>query len=414
MSTRKKTLLGHLDWWIIVMYLTLAIFGWINIYSVSEEKAEKQFFWILMSSFLIFLLLLLRPVDYKNGSYVFYFLTLLLLIGVLFLGKTINGSKSWYSLGPVGFQPAELSKISISLALGNILSVSDTRIKDQKTFLMIVGILGLPIALILLQPDPGSILVFFSFILMLYREGMSWRVLLSIAFFIFLFLLALNFSSWIIIGSLLLIFLLYLYLLPKKGLRYWMESTLAFIAVCVFVLLSPLIFQKFLKQHHRDRIEILFKNEFDKEYRLDRGYNLLYSKTAIGSGELLGKGFRKGSITRGKFVPEQHTDYIFCTVGEEWGFVGSTVILIVYLLFIGRIYLLAERQKEAFSRVFGYCVGSIFLLHVIINLGMVMGIMPTVGIPLPFFSYGGSSLWCFTALLFIFVRLNASDRSSLI
>nr|WP_238523413.1 rod shape-determining protein RodA [Blattabacterium sp. (Mastotermes darwiniensis)] len=385
-----------------------------NLYSVSSEKAEKQLIWILFSLVCIFIVFLLKPIHYKYFSPFFFLFTLFLLIGVFFFGKNINGSKSWYVFGSISFQPSELSKISTSLIIARLMSQEDIQ-KNKKTLLYIFVILILPTMLIFFQPDPGSSIVFSSFILTLYREGLSVFFIFYLFFLIFLFVLSLNISPWIIIFSLSII-LLWIFFIKKKqiSIRDLFFHILFFIFFSTFVLISPFFYQKFFKKHHKDRINILFKNEFDRKYRENVGYNLLYSKTAIGSGKFFGKGYQKGTITKGKFVPEQHTDYIFCTVGEEWGFLGSVVLIVSYLLFISRIYFLSERQKDIFGRIFGYSVGNILFFHFFINLGMVMGLFPTIGIVLPFFSYGGSSIWSFTILLFIFIRLDASDQTSLI
>ncbi|WP_238783754.1 rod shape-determining protein RodA [Blattabacterium cuenoti] len=386
-----------------------------NLYSVSYEKAEKQIIWIVLSFCCIFIVFLFKPIHYKYFSPFFFLFTLLLLIGVFFFGKNINGSKSWYVFGPISFQPSELSKISTSLMISHIMSQENSDIKkNKKTLLYIIITLLLPMILIFLQPDPGSSIVFFSFILTLYREGLSIFFLFYAFVSIFLFFLSLNISSWIIIFFLFTIFLLFLFLKKKRSINDIFFYFIFFIFFSIFVFISPFFYQNFLKKHHKDRINILFKNEFDKKYRENVGYNLLYSKTAIGSGKFFGKGYKKGTITKGKFVPEQHTDYIFCTVGEEWGFIGSVTLIVFYLLFISRIYFLSERQKNIFGRIFGYSVGNIFFIHFIINLGMVMGLFPTIGIVLPFFSYGGSSLWSFTILLFIFIRLDLSNQTSLL
>ena len=399
---------NQLDKWLVFFYMTLLLFGWINLYSVSEEKAFKQLIWIGLNIFLIPFLFVLKPVDYKYYSFIFYLISLFLLAGVLFLGKEINGAKSWYSLGVFSFQPVELAKIGTSLALSDMISKPGYFIGDKKNLFSIILILFLPIFFILLQPDPGSVLVFCSFFLVLYKEGLHLGILLLFPFLFILFLFSIYLPFWIVLSALGVLF--FFFIRFQKGIRIRLFSTLIFIMAIGFTLLSPILFEKVLKGHHRDRINIIFQNEFDQKYRNNIGYNLLYSKTAIGSGELLGKGYQKGTITKGKFVPEQHTDYIFCTIGEEWGFLGSLGFIIVYLLFIGRIYQLAEKQNDPFSKVLGYCLGSILFFHFFINLSMVMGLMPTIGIPLPFFSYGGSSLWAFTFLVFLFIRLDASDK----
>ncbi len=392
----------------------MIFFGCMNLYSVSPEKAEKQLIWILLSFFFIFIIFLFKPIHYKHITPFLFLFTLFLLIGVFFFGKNVNGSKSWYVFGSISFQPSELAKISTSLMIAHIMSQENIE-NNNKALFHISIILVLPTFLILLQPDPGSSIVFSSFILTLYREGLSISFILYLLFYILLFIVSINLSPWIVI-LLLFISFIFLFFLKKKNLSFidLFFYIFLFISFSIFSFLSPLFFQKILKQHHKDRINILFQNEFDRKYRDNVGYNLLYSKTAIGSGKFFGKGYQKGTVTKGKFVPEQHTDYIFCTVGEEWGFIGSVIFIIFYLLFISRIYFLSERQKNIFGRIFGYSVGNILFIHLIINLGMVMGLFPTIGIVLPFFSYGGSSLWSFTVLLFIFIRIDASDQTSLI
>ncbi len=392
----------------------MIFFGCMNLYSVSPEKAEKQLIWILLSFFFIFIIFLFKPIHYKHITPFLFLFTLFLLIGVFFFGKNVNGSKSWYVFGSISFQPSELAKISTSLMIAHIMSQENIE-NNNKALFHISIILLLPTFLILLQPDPGSSIVFSSFLLTLYREGLSISFILYLLFYILLFVVSINLSPWIVI-LLLFISFIFLFFLKKKNLSFidLFFYIFLFISFSIFSFLSPFFFQKILKQHHKDRINILFQNEFDRKYRDNVGYNLLYSKTAIGSGKFFGKGYQKGTVTKGKFVPEQHTDYIFCTVGEEWGFIGSVIFIIFYLLFISRIYFLSERQKNIFGRIFGYSVGNILFIHLIINLGMVMGLFPTIGIVLPFFSYGGSSLWSFTVLLFIFIRIDASDQTSLI
>lgn len=390
----------------------MIFFGCMNLYSVSPEKAEKQLIWILLSFFFIFFVFLFKPIHYKYSAPFFFLFTLFLLIGVFFFGKNVNGSKSWYVFGPVSFQPSELAKISTSLMVAHLMSQG--HIKNKKILFYTCIVLILPAFLIFVQPDPGSSIVFSSFLLTLYREGLSIFFILYFLFSILLFVISLNISSWIIVSFLFVIFLFIFF--AKKNVSFidLFFYIFLFVSFSSVSILSPFFSQKFLKKHHRDRINILFQNEFDRKYRDNVGYNLLYSKTAIGSGKFFGKGYQKGTVTKGKFVPEQHTDYIFCTVGEEWGFIGSFIFITFYLFFISRIYFLSERQKDVFGRIFGYSVGNIILTHFIMNLGMVMGLFPTIGIVLPFFSYGGSSLWSFTILLFIFVRIDASDQISFI
>ncbi|WP_238892330.1 rod shape-determining protein RodA [Blattabacterium cuenoti] len=404
-------LFKNIDYIIVIFYTFIVFFGCINLYSVSQEKYEKQILWILFSFIFIFFIFLLKPIQYKKLSPFLFIYTLVLLISIFFFGKSINGSKSWYVLGPISFQPSEFAKITTSLMISYILNKH--KVKQMRyIYIYVYIILIFPLILILMQPDPGSSIIFSSFILTLYRENfISISFIFYLLCFIFLFLISINISQWIVIPILFVIFFVFFLLKKKKNIYFKMcFYTFLFIIFSIFSITSPILFHNFLKKHHRDRINILFRDESNKKYRDNIGYNLLYSKTAIGSGKLIGKGFRRGTITKGRFVPEQHTDYIFCTVGEEWGFLGSTLLIIFYLLFISRIYFLSEKQNDSFGRIFGYSVGNIFLIHLIINLGMAMGIFPTIGIVLPFFSYGGSSLWSFTILIFLFLRLDLSNR----
>lgn len=395
-----------------MIYIIMIFFGNINLYSVSHEKAEKQLVWIFFSFIFILIIFLFKPSHYKYITPIFFLFTFFLLIGVFFFGKNINGARSWYVFGPISFQPSELSKISTSLMVAHLISQNNNIKNNKKLLVYVLIIIMIPSFLIFVQPDPGSSIIFSSFILTLYREGLPIYFILYFLFSIFLFIISLNISFWIIGFFLFFIFVIIIFSKKNLSLLKIFYYLFLFINFFVISIISPFFFKEFLKQHHKDRINILFKNEFDKKYRNNVGYNLLYSKTAIGSGKLFGKGYKKGTVTKGKFVPEQHTDYIFCTVGEEWGFVGSVTFIIFYLLFISRIYFLSERQKDHFGRIFGYSIGNIILVHFIINLGMVMGLFPTIGIVLPFFSYGGSSLWSFTILLFLFIRIDASDQNT--
>ena len=296
--------------------------------------------------------------------------------------------------------------------LASYVGNADFNIKERKSLLFSLGLLAVPGALVLLQPDVGSLMVFMAFFIALYREGLSGWLFVAGFLVVGIFLVSLVVSPVYVVGACVGLAVLVVYFTKKS----WNIASMALLAV-VLVLISglsfgaPKVIEK-LPKHQRERIEVLFKGE--KAFRKTAGYNLLYSKTAIGSGGLFGKGYQEGSVTQGHFVPEQRTDYIFCTVGEEWGFVGSTVLVLFYAIYIGRIYFLAERQKNTFGRVFGYCFASILLMHFSINIGMVMGLFPTVGIPLPYFSYGGSSLLAFSIMTAIFFKLNSQDKESLI
>ncbi|WP_185872765.1 rod shape-determining protein RodA [Blattabacterium cuenoti] len=414
MIKRNNNFFGNVDKYIILIYIIIISFGYLNLYSVSCEKSEKQLIWIIFSLACVFIIFIIKPIYYKNLSPYFFLFTLILLIGVLFFGKNINGSRSWYVIGPINFQPAEFAKISTSLIIAYLLCKYNVKIYNNKIWIYTLLIILIPTILIFFQPDPGTSIVFISFILTLYREGLSILFIIYLLILMIIFTLSLNISYYIIISFLLLIFSIIFLIMKRHVLKNLLVYIFCFLTCFLSILIFPFFYKNVVKQHHKDRINILFKNEFDRQYRENIGYNLLYSKTAIGSGKLFGKGYRKGIITKGKFVPEQDTDYIFCTVGEEWGFVGSVILILFYLLFISRIYCLSERQKNVFVRIFGFSVGNIFLIHFLINIGMVMGLFPTIGIVLPFFSYGGSSFWSFTILLFILIRLDAFDKTQLI
>lgn len=416
---KRRNILFKIDWISIFIYFIITFFGYINLYSVSYDKAEKQLMWIIISFFSIFILFFFKPVHYKNLSPFLFFFTIFLLIGVFFFGKNINGSKSWYVINSISFQPSELSKISTSLMISYFLDKYRYKSKKDniKIFFHILFIIITPSILIFMQPDPGSSIIFSSFILILYRERLlSINFIFYCLLFFLIFIISLiNISYHIVFFSVFIIVLILFFIFFKKNIFKNLYFFIILLSSSLFIsYISPFIFQKLLKPYHKDRINILFLDEFSKKYRGNIGYNLLYSKTAIGSGRLLGKGYKKGIITKGKFVPEQHTDYIFCTVGEEWGFLGSSLLIIFYLFFIGRILFLSEKQKNNFRRIFGYSVGGILLFHFVINLSMVMGLFPTIGIVLPFFSYGGSSLWSFTILVFLFIRMDAFNKSVLL
>lgn len=398
----------------LFLYCILCLFAIANIYSVEPKSGEKQLMWFGVSIFVGIIIFIVRAKFFENLSAVFYAIGVLLLIGLFPFGSEILGQKNWYKFGPISLQPVEFVKLAISLMLAHYVSSPDFNIKRSKSVWTALIIIGIPAVLVLAIPDVGSLLVFLAFIIALYREGFTgwfFGVLFLIAF-IFLVSLAVN-PLFVIIPLLILVAII---LFLKKRKIHWNIISISSMIIISLALSglsygAPKILEK-LPSHQRERIEVLFKGE--RAFRDTSGYNLLYSKTAIGSGGFLGKGYREGSVTQGKFVPEQSTDYIFCTVGEEWGFLGSTILILVYALFIGRIYFLSEKQKSTFNRVFGYCFASILLMHFSINLGMVMGLFPTVGIPLPFFSYGGSSLLAFSIMTFIFFKLNYTDRNSLV
>lgn len=396
------------------LYFLLCIFAIANIYSVDQKLGEKQLVFFCISLFVGLIIFFSRSKFFENMAGIIYIGGVLLLIGLFPFGKEILGQKNWYKFGSFTMQPVEFAKIGTALMLANYVSGPDFNLKNKKSLWTTLAIIGIPAAVVLAIPDVGSMLVFIAFFIALYREGLS-GLLFGIGFvFAAVFLISLAIPPiYVTIAVLLIAGVLIAMNYHRMS---WDVISISGIAGSILLLCglafgSPYILEK-LPKHQRERIEVLYKGE--KAFRDTSGYNLLYSKTAIGSGGLWGKGYREGSVTQGKFVPEQQTDYIFCAVGEEWGFVGSALLVLAYLVYIGRIYYLSEQQKSTFNRVFGYCFASILLMHFSINLGMVMGLFPTVGIPLPYFSYGGSSLLAFSMMTFIFFKLNYSDKNSLV
>ncbi|CAM2929347.1 rod shape-determining protein RodA [Chryseobacterium flavum] len=396
------------------LYFLLCIFAIANIYSVDQKLGEKQLLFFCISLFVGLVIFVGRSKFFENMAGIIYIGGVLLLIGLFPFGKEILGQKNWYKFGSFTMQPVEFAKIGTALMLANYVSGPDFNLKNKKSLWTALAIIGIPAAVVLAIPDVGSMLVFIAFFIALYREGLS-GLLFGIGFiFAGVFLVSLAIPP-VYVAAVVVVIAAVLIAMNYHRMS-WDIISISGIAGSILLLCglafgSPYLLEK-LPKHQRERIEVLYKGE--KAFRDTSGYNLLYSKTAIGSGGLLGKGYREGSVTQGKFVPEQETDYIFCTVGEEWGFVGSAVLILCYMVYIGRIYYLAEQQKSTFNRVFGYCFASILLMHFSINLGMVMGLFPTVGIPLPYFSYGGSSLLAFSMMTFIFFKLNYSDKNSLV
>lgn len=474
MATRNK-LWANIDWVTFFVFLLLALLGWINIYAAVYDDSHKsildvsqrygkQLIWIMAALVLGFTILIIESNFYVFFAWFFYGLTILMLVLVLFAGVEINGSRSWFIIGDFQIQPSEFAKFSTALAVAKLMSGYNFRFTSPGALVRVVGVILLPAMLILMQPDTGSAIVFGSFLLVLYREGLSGVVLFFAALTVLLFLLALlvpNYFLLIILfvgglvahyilnqrfrvvsialgvtaGGILLAWLLNLItgaalapevvvlggMVPALGwilfkvahlrMKRTMVVILVFISSVAFTYSVDFVFNNLLEQHHRDRINELLGIQSDP---LGAGYNVNQSKIAIGSGGFLGKGFLRGTQTKYNFVPEQSTDFIFCTVGEEWGFLGSAVVIFLFVFLFIRLIILAERQRSAFSRIYGYSVATILFFHFMVNIGMTIGLMPVIGIPLPFFSYGGSSLWAFTLLLFIFLRLDASRLDKLV
>jgi rod shape determining protein RodA len=398
----------------IFLYILLCLFAVANIYSVEPSAGIKQLTFFGVSVFIGLIIFFTRAKFFENMAGIIYIGSVLLLVGLFPFGTEVLGQKNWYRIGGFSFQPVEFAKLGTTLMLANYIAGPDFNLKIKKSLYTALAIIGVPAIVVLAIPDVGSLLVFLAFMIALYREGLSGWFFGVIFILGLVFLFALAIDPIYIVATIVILVLLYLFINQNR--ISWdiisISSTVGVVALLSgLAFASPKILEK-LPKHQRERIEVLYKGE--KQFRDTSGYNLLYSKTAIGSGGFLGKGYREGSVTQGKFVPEQSTDYIFCTVGEEWGFLGSAGLIILYSLYIGRIYYLSERQKNTFNRVFGYCYASILLMHFAINIGMVMGLFPTVGIPLPFFSSGGTSLVTFSVMNFIFFKLNYADKNSLV
>ncbi len=471
---REINLLKNIDWLTILIYFILMMLGWVNIYAAVydnehqnifdfSQRYGKQLIWIFASIFLCVIILIIDNKFYFAFSYLIYLFTIILLISVLFFGKEVNGAKSWFEIGSIKFQPAEFTKLATNLAIARFLSSKNFNFNTKKNIFIIAGILIIPAILILFQNDTGSALVYSSFIFVFYREGMSSKVLLILFFLLIVFIFSLIFSKLYI-----LLFLIgttfFLYSFFKKNNKEFLISFISFVSTTIIflsvneyflldishenillivsILLSLIflfisfrlkisnvfiviifffsslsfsysvdfVFKEVLSEHHRNRINDVLGIKSDPQ---GAGYNVKQSKIAIGSGGWNGKGYLQGTQTKYNFVPEQDTDFIFCTVGEEWGFIGTSIVMSLFFIFILRLILLAERQHNKFNRTFGYGIIFIFLFHISINVGMTIGLTPVIGIPLPFFSYGGSSLWSFTILLFIFLRLDISRLTEL-
>ena len=402
------------DWVTILIYLLLISFGWMNIYSASLGDAPsgifdfdqiygKQAIWIILGLFMIVIILSIEAKFYMKYSSVFYIISLLSILGLFAFGKTINGATSWYVFGGISIQPAEFAKVGTTLALANYLGDIQTNIKIFSHQLKAFFIIALPALIILPQPDAGSAMVYAAFLFPLYREGLSGIYLFLGFAGITVFILTLVLGPLYVAIAVVIISLLSL--LQKKRRRPKPIVLLGVIIGAVALSYSvDYIFQNVFEQRHRDRFNIVLGKEVDAR---GIGYNTNQSEIAIGSGGWLGKGWTEGTQTKGQFVPEQHTDYIFSTVGEEWGFLGTSLVVLLFMGLLFRLLYMAERQKSTFNRVYGYSLVGIMFIHFLVNIGMVTGIFPTVGIPLPFFSYGGSGLWGFTILLFIFVKLDS-------
>ncbi|GFZ80105.1 rod shape-determining protein RodA [Aquaticitalea lipolytica] len=412
----------RLDWLTIILFFLLVGFGWVNITSASHvgdiieyfdmnQPYGKQSFFIVLTLVLIVIVLSIEAKFYERFASIIYIFSIISLIGLFLFGKNVNGATSWYAIGGMTLQPSEFAKFATSLAVAKYISDMQTNITTLKDQLKTMAIIVLPAILILLQNDAGSTIVYAGFFFVFYREGLQQIYLIIGTAIIFLSVLALKFG--ILYTSIIsAVFILALYFYRRKKKSSIIQSIVILLLCIGFSFGIKYFYTDILKDHQKDRISLWLRLEKDPAklelMKKKEAYNLLQSEEAIKSGGFTGKGYLEGTRTTGKFVPEQHTDYIFSTVGEEWGFLGSALVVILFVALLIRILHLAELQKSQFSRVYGYCVASILFVHFMINVGMVMGLIPTVGIPLPFFSYGGSSLWGFTILLFIFVKLDSN------
>ncbi|WKD84981.1 Peptidoglycan glycosyltransferase MrdB [Polaribacter huanghezhanensis] len=420
MRAEKNNIFYGIDWILVILYIALVGFGWMNIYAATttDNNSEildlstrygKQLLWILLCIPLIILILFFNSKFYEKFASILYLIGILSLIGLFIFGKNINGAQSWYSFGSASFQPSEFAKAFTALAIAKLLSDRQYNLKLIKNQIKAFIIIFLPAFLIALQPDLGSVLVYLSFFFVLNREGLTLNYITIGALAIILFLLTLFFGPSTIISAVYIVLSIILFYFLKRNKGYfkfnWYKILGLYVVFGIYIFSSGFIFNNVFEQHQRDRFEILLGLSKDTK---KIGYNTDQSIQAISSGGGFGKGFLQGDRTQGNFVPEQDTDYIFSTVGEEWGFVGSASVIILFMLLLYRVLYLAETHKNKFGRIYGYSLASILFFHVVINIGMVTQLLPTVGIPLPFFSYGGSSLWGFTLLLFIFIKLDAN------
>ena len=439
MSARENVA-ANFDRPLLIMYLLLMFMGWANIYSAAydidhtsifdqSKEYGKQAVWMGISLVLGGCMLLIRGELFRESAYAVYGFVLLLLLAVLLFGKEVNGAKAWFAIGGFGIQPAEFAKFATALALTRYLSGLKALVDTRSRVISAMLILA-PVALIMLQPDTGTSLVSGAFILVLYREGLSGNVLLLAILAAVLSVLSLilkgssfdlPFTDAKLTGQYFLLGLIAVFcvlawifvrnlLVKRERKRFYGLITMGFISSAVFISSVDYAFNKVLAQHQQDRILVMLGQKEDPQ---GLGYNVKQSQTAIGSGGFAGKGYLEGTLTKFKYVPMQSTDFIFCTVGEEWGFLGTAFVVILLTALILRIIQISDRQRSRFTRIYAYCVASIFFLHLMINVGMTIGLAPVIGIPLPFFSYGGSSMISFTILLGILVRLDAERLSQL-
>ncbi|MEI7896201.1 MAG: rod shape-determining protein RodA [bacterium] len=406
-----KGIFYRIDWVVVGLYLALVFIGWLNIYAAVydethnhivdlTQKYGKQMIFIIAAILLALGILIIDPKFFSQFAWFIYGFFLFLLVVVIFSGREVAGSKGWFAIGGFGIQPAEFAKMATVLALAKYLGTLDVSIARFRSLAVASAIILFPALIVLLQHDTGSAIVFLALVIVLYRAGLTGFIPLAFIVLPALGILALLLPKLLLVGVLLLVAGVFYYFSNKK-LRTMVLIGLVFLGSAGFIFSVNYAVNNILEPHQRNRIHVLLGQDIDLK---GAGYNVNQSLIAIGSGKFFGKGFLQGTQTKYNFVPEQSTDFIFCTVGEEWGFLGSAILVMLYTGLFIRIILMAERQRSRFSRFYGYGVASILFFHFVINIGMTLGLLPVIGIPLPFVSYGGSSLWAFTILLYIFIR----------
>ncbi len=412
---KNQSVTNNIDWITILLFITLVIMGWLNIYSASLPTEEtsifdisqiygRQMLFIFLTIPLILVVLTVDAKVYEKYSIIFYIIGIISLLGLFVFGKTIKGQTNWYGFGGFGLQPSEFVKTATALLLAKYLSDVQVNLKNFNDQAKALAIMGIPILLILMQPDAGSAMIFISLIFVLYREGLpSWYLWTGFSAIALFFMALLVEPHYVVL--IVFVVMAVQFITARRINRNPIASVVLFIVITGFTYSVDFVYDNVLEPHQKDRINVLFNDNVDLK---NEGYNLNQSMIAIGSGGWFGKGFLEGTQTKGGFVPEQHTDYIFTTVGEEWGFVGAIIVIALFVFLFLRIIYLAENQKTKFSRVYGYCVATFLFAHFFVNITMLIKLFPTIGVPLPFFSYGGSSLFAFSILLFIFIKMDAN------
>ncbi len=411
---QEAVISNKVDWATVVLYGAMVIWGWLNIYSATYDENQsifdlslnsgRQMMFIITSSVLILAILIIDMRFYETFAYVIFGAVLFLLLLVPFIGKEVGGNRAWIGVGSFGVQPSEFAKFATALAIAKFIGSVGFRMDQLRNQFILFAMIAAPILLILLQKDYGTAMVFTVFALVFYREGMSpFLLLVGLGVAVIFILTLLVENNWFLYGIIAVVWGIVIFFNRKKKIKRMAVITVGALVLAGTIVSVDIIFSK-LEDHHQKRIMVLINPELDQ---LGAGYHVYQSKVAIGSGGFIGKGFLEGTQTKLKFVPEQYTDFIFCTIGEEQGWIGSILIISIFMALLLRIIFLAERQKNRFARVYGYSVACIFFFHFATNIAMTIGLFPVIGIPLPFFSYGGSSLWSFTILLFILLKLDA-------